>query len=87
MLDIFYFAHKQWGRYDTPAAGAYNTTLPVTFKTRYFSSSGVWDNPNNPEITENTQNRIIAITASKTEIIIGRNGTGTLSVTYIVIGV
>lgn len=79
--------HKQWGRYDTPRAGAFRSSLPIAFQSRYFSTSGVWDNPDNPEIKEDTQNRIIAIAASKTEIIIGRNGTGTLAVTYIVIGV
>ena len=76
----------QWGRYDTPRAGAFRSSLPVAFQSQYFSTVGVWDNPSNPEITENTQNRIIAITATRTEIIIGRNGTGTLAVTYIIIG-
>ena len=54
----------------------------MAFQSRYFSAVGTWDNPSNPEITDDTQNRIIAITATKTEIIIGRNGTGTLAVTY-----
>ena len=76
----------QWGRYDTPRAGAFRLSLPIAFQSRYFSAVGTWDNPNNPEITDDTQNRIIAITATKTEIIIGRNGTGTLAVTYIIIG-
>ena len=77
---------RQWGRYDTPRAGAFRLSLPIAFQSRYFSAVGTWDNPNNPEITDDTQNRIIAITATKTEIIIGRNGTGTLAVTYIIIG-
>lgn len=76
----------QWGRYDTPRAGAFRSSLPIAFKSRYFSAVGTWDNPSNPEITDDTQNRIIAITATKTEIIIGRNGTSTLAVTYIIIG-
>ena len=82
----FLLVYKQWGRYDTPRAGAFRSSLPIAFQSRYFSAVGTWDNPSNPEITDDTQNRIVAITATRTEIIIGRNGTGTLAVTYIIIG-
>lgn len=77
---------QQWGYFDTPKEGAYYVSLPISFKNRAFSNAGIWGNPDNPPITVDTSDVTIAIRADKNNVIIGRNGTGTRGIYYIVIG-